>query len=65
MSCDLKDKNIIVVSLHPGWLKTSMGGPQAPLAVEQAVPDIVKFIETLTPEKSGSFYSYDGKQLPW
>ncbi|XP_065205148.1 C-signal [Planococcus citri] len=65
MSCDLKDNNIIVVSLHPGWLKTSMGGPQAPLSVDEAVPDIIKFIETLTPDKSGSFYSYDGKELPW
>lgn len=65
MGQDLKDQNITVVSLHPGWVKTDMGGPQAPTDVETAVKNIMNFIHAITPQYSGSFYDSEGKELPW
>lgn len=65
MSIDLKKDNITVISLHPGWVKTDMGGTHAPLTVQAAVINIMKFIENITPEHSGLFYNSDGEELPW
>ena len=65
MGVDLKDDKITTVSLHPGWIKTDMGGPNAPLPVEKAVVDICKFINDVSPEHSGLFFDFEGKSLPW
>lgn len=53
------------MSLHPGWIKTDMGGSNAPLEVEDAVKSIVNTLESLTNNHNGGFYQYDGTQLPW
>lgn len=65
LSWDLKADQILVMSLHPGWVKTDMGGPQAPLTLETAVPAIVQLLDSLNESHNGGFYQYDGKQLPW
>ncbi|BBF91619.1 SDR family oxidoreductase [Blastochloris tepida] len=61
----LKDDGITVVSVHPGWVKTDMGGPKAPLAVGESVRNLVATIDDLTLEKTGSFLNYDGTPLAW
>ncbi|XP_046681651.1 C-factor [Homalodisca vitripennis] len=65
LSLDLKSDNILVMSLHPGWVKTDMGGAQAPLTTETAVTAIVDLLSSVGAEHNGGFYQYDGKQLPW
>lgn len=65
LSIDLKDDNILVMSLHPGWVKTAMGGNNAPLEVDTAAHHIVDFLSTLTDKHNGGFYQYDGKEVPW
>lgn len=65
MSIDLREYGITAVSLHPGWIKTDMGGPNAPLPVEKAVIDIIKFINNVSKENTGLFYDFEGKLLPW
>lgn len=65
MSLDLKDEKILVMCLHPGWIKTDMGGSNAPLEVEPTVQDITKLLNSLSDEHNGNYYQYDGKQLPW
>ncbi|XP_054290185.1 C-factor-like [Macrosteles quadrilineatus] len=65
LSFDLKPDNILAVSIHPGWVKTDMGGPQAPLALDTAIPALVQLLKELGPQHNGGFYQYDGKQLPW
>lgn len=54
-----------VVALHPGWVRTDMGGPGADLDVASSVADMRRTIETLTPEASGSFLNHDGQPLAW
>ena len=65
VSNDLKSRGIIVVTMHPGWVKTRMGGASAPLSVEQSVAGQQKLFDQLSLKDSGRFFNYDGKELPW
>ncbi|CAH2086874.1 unnamed protein product [Euphydryas editha] len=65
MSIDLKKDQIIVTSMHPGWVKTDMGGKNAPLDVDTSVAGIFNVIEKLQESDSGKFLQYDGTELPW
>ena len=65
LSIDLKDRGISVVVLHPGWVRTDMGGRSAPLAVQDSVASLRKTIGKLKPSDSGKFLNYDGRPVPW
>jgi NAD(P)-dependent dehydrogenase (short-subunit alcohol dehydrogenase family) len=62
---DVADRKIICVALHPGWVRTDMGGPAAPLAIEQSVPAMIEVIEKLKPSDNGRYLQYDGAELSW
>ncbi len=62
---DLKSRGIVAVTLHPGWVKTRMGGSSAPLTVEQSVAGQQRLFDKLTLADTGRFFNYDGKELPW
>ncbi|XP_028403766.1 uncharacterized protein LOC114526377 [Dendronephthya gigantea] len=62
---DLAGDGITVVSLHPGWVKTDMGGPNAHLTVEESVSCIIKFAYSLKKSHNAQFFNYDGTTLPW
>jgi NAD(P)-dependent dehydrogenase (short-subunit alcohol dehydrogenase family) len=62
---DLAPRAIICVLLHPGWVKTDMGGPNAPVSAQDSVTAMRKLIETFGPNDSGKFYGYDGREHPW
>ena len=62
---DLKPYNITVVSMHPGWVRTDMGGPNAPLSPPESVETMIETIRNISPEDSGQFFNYDGELLPW
>ncbi len=65
VASDLKAHGIISVTLHPGWVKTRMGGQQAPLTIEQSVAGQKQLLERLGLKDSGRFFNYDGRELPW
>ena len=65
MAVDLERKGIIVVALHPGWVKTDMGGSSAPLPVDRCVEGLRKVLDRLRPEDSGRFLGWDGAEVPW
>jgi len=65
LALELARDGIISVVLHPGWVRTDMGGPSAPLKVEDAVLSMVQTIARLTPGASGSFLDRHGKPAPW
>jgi len=54
-----------VVSLHPGWVQTDMGGADAALGVAQSVADLRATVAALTPADNGRFLNHDGQPLPW
>ncbi|XP_024946356.1 uncharacterized protein LOC107273264 isoform X3 [Cephus cinctus] len=65
MSIDLKDDGILVVCLHPGWVRTDLGGKNAPIDVDTSIQGILSTLDTLTEAQTGCFLQYDGKMLPW
>ena len=65
LSIDLADEGFTTAVLHPGWALTDMGGPNALIDPETSVRGMIKVIEGLDKAKSGKFYSYDGKVIPW
>ena len=65
LSVDLKPQGITVVSLHPGWVKTDMGGPNAPVSIDESIEGMTQVIHTTDIRDTGRFLNYDGKELPW
>jgi NAD(P)-dependent dehydrogenase (short-subunit alcohol dehydrogenase family) len=62
---DLKPRNIKVAILHPGWVKTDMGGPNAEITTEECVINLREILNNLTLETSGTFFEIDGSTIPW
>jgi len=65
LSIDLKEKGIKIAVLHPGWVKTDMGGPNALIDVETSISGMKKVINNLTEDQSGKFFDYSGKEVDW
>ena len=65
LSVDLKPQGITVVSLHPGWVKTDMGGPNAPVSIDESIEGMMQVIDATDIRDTGRFLNYDGKELPW
>jgi NAD(P)-dependent dehydrogenase (short-subunit alcohol dehydrogenase family) len=65
LALDLRSRGIGVLILHPGWVKTDMGGKNALLEVEESVTGMVQQIKAFTLDKTGSFVRYDGDIAPW
>lgn len=65
VAIDLKDRGIIVGTIHPGWVQTDMGGPQAPLVVEESAKGCRQVAADWTLEQSGDFMQWDGEPQPW
>jgi NAD(P)-dependent dehydrogenase (short-subunit alcohol dehydrogenase family) len=61
----LASRGITVVALSPGWVRTDMGGAQAPLTPEVSVRNLRKVISSLKDSDSGRFLSHDGTEIPW
>lgn len=65
MAIDLKPRGIGILIFHPGWVKTDMGGNNAPTSPEESVRGLQGIIERFRPEDSGRFLDFRGKELPW
>jgi NAD(P)-dependent dehydrogenase (short-subunit alcohol dehydrogenase family) len=65
LAIDLQPKNIAVLILHPGWVKTDMGGERAPTSPEESIAGMRRVISEFTLKQSGSFLNYKGDLLPW
>jgi NAD(P)-dependent dehydrogenase (short-subunit alcohol dehydrogenase family) len=62
---DLRDRGITVMSLHPGWVETDMGGAMAPLKPADSIAGLRKVIAGASLATSGQFIGWDGNQVPW
>ena len=65
LSIDLKAYGITVVALHPGWVKTDMGGPNALVSIDKSVEGMIRVIDTTDIKDTGKFLNYNGRELPW
>lgn len=62
---DLRPRGIKVALLHPGWVKTDMGGPNAEISTAQSALQMRNILEQMRLEDSGTFYDIDGSIIPW
>lgn len=65
LSIELAGEGICCVAIHPGWVRTDMGGASAPLSVEQSAGGIVRVIDGLSMRDTGRFMDYRGEAMPW
>ena len=66
MALDLGRRHgISAAALHPGWVRTDMGGARADIDAATSVAGMRKVIEGLGRAESGRFWAYDGSELPW
>jgi NAD(P)-dependent dehydrogenase (short-subunit alcohol dehydrogenase family) len=65
LAVDLSARGIIAVPIHPGWVRTDMGGPNATVDAVDSVAGMRKVIASLTPADTGRFLQFQGKELPW
>jgi NAD(P)-dependent dehydrogenase (short-subunit alcohol dehydrogenase family) len=65
IAIDNQRKEIAVLILHPGWVKTDMGGSNAPMEQFDSVQKMRDTIANFTLAQSGEFLRYDGATLPW
>ncbi len=62
---DLRDEEIIVCPVHPGWVQTQMGGPNAEITPEESASGLRKWIAGLTLADSGQFFKWNGERHEW
>ena len=65
LAADLGPEGFTCIVLHPGWVRTDMGGPNAPTTVQDSVRGIRRVIDGLTTADNGSFFSFEGERMPW
>jgi NAD(P)-dependent dehydrogenase (short-subunit alcohol dehydrogenase family) len=65
LAFDRNMRGIIVIALHPGWVRTDIGGSMAPLSPAEAVESILQVADSLTEADTGKFFTYDGREHPW
>ena len=62
---DLAGRGITVLALHPGWVRTDMGGMDAPVSPEESIAGMRRVIAESGSERSGTLWDYRGDRLPW
>jgi NAD(P)-dependent dehydrogenase (short-subunit alcohol dehydrogenase family) len=65
LACDLRGKGISVICAHPGWVRTDMGGPGAPVSPKASVEGLRAVVERAGLSVSGRFFNYDGGEISW
>lgn len=65
LSNDLTPEGFTVLALHPGWVQTQMGGPNALIDTDTSAKGLNQVIENAIQAQSGQFINYDGSELPW
>lgn len=65
LATNFASDGVVVVPIHPGWVRTDMGGAQAAISPEQSADGIFELTTSLTQEMSGRFWTFDGTEHPW
>ncbi len=64
-SIDLKPDGVAIGLVHPGWVRTDMGGPQAQLSAEESAKGCIEVTDALNIENTGGFWKWNGEAHDW
>ncbi|XP_034541910.1 C-factor [Notolabrus celidotus] len=62
---DFKADNILVTAIHPGWVRTDMGGEMAPMTSQDSVLGMLRLLSSLSNKDCGKFLDWQGESIPW
>jgi NAD(P)-dependent dehydrogenase (short-subunit alcohol dehydrogenase family) len=62
---EVKGRGITLLTLHPGWVRTDMGGPSAPVSVAESARGLVDVIERERGKHHHAFLDFTGKAVAW
>ena len=65
ISLELQQRNVGVLLLHPGWVKTRMGGPDAQISTTESVNGMRAVIDNFDISRTATFYRFNGSVIPW
>jgi NAD(P)-dependent dehydrogenase (short-subunit alcohol dehydrogenase family) len=65
IAVDLGKEGFTAAVVHPGWVQTDMGGPNALIDTKTSVGGMIAVIDQMQLAQSGGFYNYDGATIPW
>ncbi|MFM2128723.1 MAG: hypothetical protein RL477_269 [Pseudomonadota bacterium] len=65
LALDLAGRGIVVLLLHPGWVRTDMGGAGGQIDAPRSVAGLRRVIAGAGAADSGRFFAYDGREIPW
>jgi len=65
LAAELGKEGFVCIVLHPGWVRTDLGGPQAPLGVEESARGMRAVIDALAPADNGTFRTWSGESMAW
>jgi NAD(P)-dependent dehydrogenase (short-subunit alcohol dehydrogenase family) len=65
LATDLQPESIVVVSVHPGWVRTDMGGSGADISVEESATGLLALTDRLTMDDTGGFFDWQGERVPF
>ena len=65
LSIDLAPRGVRTIAVHPGWVVTDMGGPDAPVNKVDSIAGIRRVVADYDADATGRFFQYDGRELPW
>lgn len=62
---ELQKEEILCTLLHPGWVRTDMGGENALLDAQESVQEMLKVMNCMTEKHNGALVDYQGQSIPW
>ena len=65
LAAELGPEGFTCLALHPGWVRTDMGGANANLSPEESVSSMRAVLDALTVEDNGRYLGYDGTEVAW
>jgi len=65
LSIDLEKEGILVMAMHPGWVKTDMGGPDALITTEECATEMLNTLQKLNASNQGCFLRYNNTEIQW
>jgi NAD(P)-dependent dehydrogenase (short-subunit alcohol dehydrogenase family) len=65
LSIDLAGRGISAITLHPGWVKTDMGGVNAEVGTDQSAAGLKSILQSAGPAQNGQFLEFNGDPIAW